>query len=196
MQGKHLRMMSILLAAFMQQACMDVASTGVQAVYNRHSIQKTWDDQYITMQAYQALYHRTKEFNNANITISTYHREVLLAGQAPYAWQKIKAEQVLKTIPKVKEVYNLITIANPSSTLTRLSDTWITAKVKAKMLASNDVDATMVKVVTENGVVYLMGILQPDEAEAAVDLARNTDGVLGVVKMFSYVTITKKPLIG
>lgn len=173
------------------QGCVNVATTSAQAIYNHHSIEKNLNDQYITMQAYKALSIDNDQFKNANISTATYNGEMLLVGQAPEAWQRTKAEEIVKKIEDVQHVYNLVTIANPSSTLTKISDTWITAKIKAKLIASGDVDGSQVKVVTENGTVYLMGILQPDEAQAAIDLASNTDGVGSVVKIFSYVSITK-----
>ena len=172
--------------------CVNVATTGAQAVYNHHNLEKSWKDQYTTMRVYQALNYKTKQFNDANIAIATVDGDVLLAGQVPEAWQKEAAGEITKQIPNVKQVYNLVTIASPSSTLTRMSDAWITAKVKAKLIASDDLDATQIKVVTENGRVYLMGTIKPEEAEAAVDLARQTDGVQAVVKIFSYVTISKR----
>jgi len=177
---------------FCLQGCMNVATSGASAVYNRHGIEKNLKDQYLTMQAYKALYFDADQFKNANIIISTYNKEMLLAGQAPYPWQKTRAEKVVKKIPDIGNVYNLITIQGPSSSLTRISDAWITTKVKAKFLASNDMDGSQVKVITENGTVYLMGTLLPEHAAAAVDLARNTDGVLRVVKIFSYMRISKK----
>lgn len=173
------------------QGCMNVATSGMQAVYNRHSIEKNLSDQYISMQAYQKLYVDTKEFKDSNISIATYNGEVLLAGQVPVANQKTQAEAAIKQINDVQEVHNLISVASPSSTLTRMSDAWLTTKVKAKLIASGDVDATQIKVVTENGTVYLMGVLPPEQAEAAVDIASNTDGVASVVKIFSYLRITK-----
>lgn len=192
MQEWSRRLIIICLLACLS-GCANVAMTGAQAVYNRHSLQKNLNDQYITMNAYKAMNIDDQRFKNANISISTFHNEVLLAGEAPTKWQKTEAERIVKNIPDVTRVYNLVQIASPSSTLTRFSDTWLTAKVKAKLIASNDVDATQIKVTTENGTVYLMGILPPNEAEAAVDLASNTDGVEKVVKIFSYLKISKYP---
>lgn len=186
------RILIFLITIMFLQGCMDIATSGAQAVYNRHAIQKTLNDQFITMQATQALNYKTDQFKNANISVSTYHNEVLLAGQVPEAWQKVKAEQIIKQIPDVKEIHNLLTTEDPSSVLTRISDAWITTKVKTQLMASNDVDASEVKVVTENGTVFLMGILPPDDADAAVEIASNTDGVISVVKIFSYMIITKK----
>lgn len=169
-----------------------MAVTGASVVYNRHSLQKNFNDQYIRMKAYQALYMKTDELKNTHIAISAYRGDILLAGQVPQVWQKNKAAEIVEKIPHVKQVYNLITIDSPSSTLTRLSDAWITTKVKARLIASNDLDASDFKVVTENGTVYLMGTVSPEEANAAVRLASTTDGVEKVVKMFSYLTVTKQ----
>lgn len=186
-----IRYAGLLLLMLLQTACLNVATTGAQAVYNHRSLQNTVNDQYITMQAYQNLNVKSHDFKNANVIVSTYNAEVLLAGQAPAAWQKEKAEQIIKAVPDVERVYNQIEISSPSSTLTRISDAWITTKVKSKLIASNDLDASQIKVVTENGMVYLMGILKPEEAQAAVDITRETAGVQGVVKIFSYMHISK-----
>lgn len=181
----------ILFSALCLAACMNIATSGAQAIYNHHSIQKSVNDQLITMHASQQLKRHSDVFKNSNISVSTYDTEVLLAGQVPSIWQKIRAEQLVKAVPDVGPIHNVIQVEGPTSTLTRVSDTWITTKVKSKLIASNDVDATLVKVVTENGTVYLMGTLKPEQAEAATELASNTDGVQSVVKVFSYIHITK-----
>lgn len=187
-----MRCVGLLMLMLLQTACLNVATTGAQAVYNHRSLQNTVSDQYITMQAYQNMNVKSHDFKNTNVTVSTYNAEVLLAGQVPTIWQREKAEQIVKEIPGVVRVYNQIEVSSPSSTLTRISDAWITTKVKSKLIASNDLDASQIKVVTENGMVYLMGILKPEEAQAAVDITRETAGVQGVVKIFSYMHITKK----
>lgn len=184
------RIFIIVIITGMMAACADVAVTGAQAAYHHKSLQKSVNDQYISMQATHQL--NRPRFSNTNIDIATLNGEVLLAGQVPEEWQKQEAEQRISEIDGVNHVYNMLTIASPSSTLVRASDAWITAKVKSKMIASNELDATRLKVVTERGTVFLMGTLLPEEAESAVDIASNTDGVTSVVKMFSYMKITKK----
>lgn len=186
------KLVIVLLMMSALQGCMNVASTGAQAVYNRQSIKKTLNDQLITRDVYLALQHKTHEFKNANISIATFNQEVLLAGEVPEAWQKQKIQTIIKSLPDIKRVYNLIEIASPSSTLTRLNDVWITAKIKGQFIASEDLDVTQIKVVTENSTVYLMGILPADAARAAVDIASNTEGVTKVVKIFSYIHINKE----
>lgn len=186
-----MKIMVLLVMCFMLQACTSVAMSGAQAVYNQHSLQKSINDQYTTIQAYQELKKHHDLFKETNITIATFNREVLIAGQVPNSWQKFRVEQIVKQVSTADEVHNMLTISNPSSSLTRLSDVWITTKIKTKLIASADVDVTQVKVVTENGTVYLMGILLPSEAEAATDMASDTDGVSHVVKLFKYLRISK-----
>lgn len=190
--GNQIRQAALLLIVLFLQGCMNVASTGAQAIYNRHSLQKNINDQYINMQVSHELFFARTDFKNTNITISTYNSEVLLAGQVYYEWQRMKATEIAQNVKGVKHVYNTITVSSPSSALTKVSDTWITTKIKTKLLACNDLDATQIKVVTENGTVYLIGTVPADEAEAAVDIARNTDGVQRVIKIFSYVHVSKQ----
>ena len=189
-------LIGMIISALLLQGCMSAAVTSAQTVYNRHGIEKNLRDQYITLQAHRRLEidNQKREFENANITVATYNGDVLLTGQVPETWQRERAGEIVKAIPNVKRVFNLLKIASPSSTLVRLSDVWLTAKVKAKMIASNDLDGSQIKVVSENGTVYLMGIVPPKEADVAVDIASSTEGVAEVVKMFSYMIITRKPL--
>jgi len=182
---------AILLIALVMTSCINVATTGAQLVYNRHSIEKSLHDQYLTRQAYQALYVDHKDYQDSNIVITTYEGEMLLIGQTPSESQKIQAEEFIKKKAKVKQLYNLVEIRSPSSYLTRMSDSWITTKIKARLVASEDVEASRIKVVTENGIVYLLGTLEPEQATEAVRIARQTDGVRQVVKVFSYIKISK-----
>ena len=183
----------VIVSSLVLAGCTNVAVTGAQAVYNHKNIQNSLNDHYIAMRAGQAINNMDKPtFADANISVAAVNGEVLLTGEAPQVWQKEEAAKLVSEIPGVKKIYNLVTISSPSSTLTRVSDAWITAKVKGKIIASNDVDATKVKVVTENGTVFLMGTLMPDQADVAVDIARQTDGVKSVVKVLKYMKITNK----
>lgn len=185
----------LLIAMFMLQGCVNIATSCASAVYNRHGLQRNFQDQVTTLRVNQALNVKTSEFSNTNISVATMGGEVLLAGQVPAAWQKEKAGMIVRNLPNVKTVYNLIIVSSPSSTLTHISDIWLTTKVKARLMASDDVDASQLKVVTENGSVYLFGTLPSEEAEAAAEIASETDGVQRVVKVFSYVTITKRSTV-
>lgn len=183
--------MIVISVGLFLTGCMNAATTCASVAYNHTSIQKNVSDQLTTMRIYQAINHKSDDFKDANVMISTYNNEVLLAGQVPESWQKNKAEEIAKRVTNIKEIHNLIAVGSPSSTLTRLSDAWITAKIKAKFIAASDVDATQIKVVTENGTVYLMGQVLPETAQVAVDIARTTDGVVSVVKVFTYLRVDK-----
>lgn len=192
MRSMYFIQLFVLLLVVMQlQACTDVASASAQVVVNRQSLKKNLNDQYTTMQAFRALDVHDSRFKNAHVVIATFNGEVLLTGQVPEAWQKKAAEDIVKQQTNAQTIYNFVSIGDPSSTLTRMSDAWITTKIKSKFLATDDLETNQIKVVTENGTVYLMGILPPEEADAAVDIARNTQGVTSVVKIFSYVHINK-----
>lgn len=186
------QVLSCILLSICLSGCMDVATTGAQMIYNRHALQKNLTDQVITMRIYREFDRHNPSFRNVNVAVSALNQEVLLTGQVPLAWQKALAGKIASNVDNVKHVYNFIRIANPSSSLTRVSDAWITGKVKSSMMMSEDFDATHIKVITENGTVYLMGMLFADEAKAAIDIARHTYGVQAVVTLFTIIKIDKK----
>ncbi len=179
----------LLVAVNELTACTNVAVSGAQAVYNHKQLTNNVNDTVLALKATHVL--NRPRFKDTNISIATLNSEILLSGEVPEAWQKEQAGELVQGVDGVKQVYNKLRVAAPASALSQASDTWITAKVKSKIIACRDIDATRIKVVTENGVVYLMGALEPDEAEAAVDIASNTFGATSVVKLFSYIKITK-----
>ncbi len=98
---------------------------------------------------------------------------------------KQQAEEIARGVKKVRTVHNQLQVGGPISMVARANDSWITTKIKTKMLASK-VPGRKVKVVTEDGVVYLMGMLPREQADAAVDAARSVYGVQKIVKIFEY----------
>ena len=88
---------------------------------------------------------------------------------------------------RVKEVYNELEVAGTTTFLSRSNDAWLTAKIKTLMLADREVSSFRTKVITENGVVYLMGLLSEEEAATTVNLVSNTRGVTKVVRAFEYI---------
>lgn len=123
-------------------------------------------------------------FDDAHLVIVSYNGYVLIAGQVASQALKDKATDVVREVRGVRRIYNELEVAAPSSGMTRTSDTWITSKVKSYMLASSDIQGNRVKVVTENGVVYLMGLATRAEAERIAAEAADTSGVQRVVKLF------------
>jgi osmotically-inducible protein OsmY len=109
---------------------------------------------------------------------------LLLTGQAPSQDLVELATQVAQNVHGVRDVQNQIRIGNPITFTTTSRDSWITTRVKSLLIADKQVSALNIKVVTENGEVFLMGIVNQFEADRAVEIARHVNGVSRVVKVF------------
>ena len=128
-----------------------------------------------------------ERFDDAHFSVTSYNGYVLIAGQVPNQELKDKASDVVRKIRGVRRIYNELEIAGNTSGLVRSSDTWLTTKVKSTLLSADDIEGNRVKVVTENGVVYLMGLVSRAEAERIVEVARSTGGVQKVVQIFELI---------
>ncbi len=171
---------------------MSAATTGAQAVYNKQSLNENLNNQLIALRASRAIYINTDRYKKDTlVSIASFHYVTLITGQVSTEQEKQEIGSIVKHIPDVQEVYNFATIGPHPSALTQINDAWITTKIKSSYIANGDIDPSHIKVITENGVVYLMGILPHDEADTAVQIARTTDGVGSVVKIFSYIRISK-----
>jgi osmotically-inducible protein OsmY len=123
-------------------------------------------------------------FDYAHLNIVSYNGYVLLAGQVQSEALKAQATAVVKEVRGVRRIYNELEVAAPSSGMTRSSDTWITTKVKSYLLGNPEIQGSRVKVVTEDGVVYLMGLVTRAEAARISAAAAGISGVQKVVKLF------------
>lgn len=122
--------------------------------------------------------------DKVHVNLTSYNRMVLITGEVPSDAAKAEVEKIVGGLPNVKSVVNELQIAGPSALTARTNDGYITSKVKARFIDHNKFSPNVVKVVTEAGVVYLMGLVTQREADAAVDIARTTGGVLRVVRVF------------
>ncbi|WP_142808635.1 BON domain-containing protein [Tepidiphilus olei] len=127
--------------------------------------------------------------DRVHIDVTSYNRIVLLTGEAPREEDRALAERLARETENVRDVVNEIQIASPSSLGSRMNDANITAQVKARFVnqSKGAFAPNHVKVVTENGVVYLMGLVTRREADAAAQIARTTSGVRKVVRVFEYI---------
>ena len=119
--------------------------------------------------------------------MTSYNRQVLITGEVSDDVGKKKAESLVKPIENVSGIKNYLEIAKNSSIGSRTNDTYITSKIKANFLKENKFSANYVKVVTENGTVYLLGLVTHKEADDAVEITRSIGGVKTVVKVFEYI---------
>jgi osmotically-inducible protein OsmY len=142
------------------------------------------NDNAITNQAMAMIKADPQLKHGAHIGVATKNREILLIGEVSSPQQRFEAEKLMQGIGGIKRIYNAITISGPISLLTQSSDGWITTKVKSNMAVTKQLPSGKIKVVTQNGVVYLMGHVTEQHADMATSIARRTAGVQKVVKLF------------
>lgn len=121
-----------------------------------------------------------------HISAVSYNRVILLTGQSYDEELKARAGHYAKSIPEVRRVFNEITLDIPTTVYRRAQDVGITSAVKTKMFANRDLKSNNFKIVTEDGVVYILGIATSRQADLAVSIARDTSGVKKVVKLIEY----------
>lgn len=172
-----------LLGGCAALAVAGVAGAGAVAV-DRRTAGTMVDDEAIELKAREAIVADKQLNKQSHLNVTSYNGRVLLTGETPSAALRAQAVKRVSGVEKVKHVYDYVRVAAPSSLMSRSSDTYITGKVKTELLAHAQTSGIHVKVVTENGVVYLMGLMPPQEAKAAVDVARKVGGVQRVVNLF------------
>ncbi len=123
---------------------------------------------------------------NSHIVVSSYNGVVLLAGQTPRADLKELAGQAAQSAQGVRRVHNELQVLPPSSTLARMNDSTITTKITTQLLADGKVPSSQIKVITENGIVYLLGLVTRQEAQLATSIVQNVSGVQKIVRLFEY----------
>ncbi|MGL4317945.1 MAG: BON domain-containing protein [Pseudomonas sp.] len=122
----------------------------------------------------------------SHIVVTSYNGVILLAGQTPRADLKDQAGQVATRVQGVKKLHNELQVMQPNSLAARSNDALITSKLKTLMLADSKVPSARVKVVTENGIVYLLGLVTHAEGASATNVVQGASGVQKVVKLFQY----------
>lgn len=124
---------------------------------------------------------------NAHVVVTVFNGIALITGEVPSSDLKRHAQELTQTVPGIKRVYNELIIAQPPYSIEeRATDSWITTKVKTMLLKDAGLPSMQLKVITENGVVYLMGLATQRQAQIAADIARRVDGVEKVVLLFEY----------
>ena len=183
----------LAIAAPLLSGCIGIAASGIGAaalmVDDRRTTGIYVEDENIEWKALAKL---TVDFKGSHVNATSFNRKVLLTGEVSTEDTKKSAEDAVKSISSVREVANELAIAGNSSITSRGNDSIITSNVKARMVGNGKFSTNHVKVVTEAGSVYLMGLVTQAEGEAAVEIARSTSGVSRVVKVFEYVPEVSK----
>ncbi len=126
--------------------------------------------------------------DRANAKATSYNRQVLLTGEVPTEEDKKLAEQTISKVENVQKIVNELAVLGNSTFSQRSGDTLVTGKVKAAMVDAKDIYANAFKVVTERGVVHLMGRVTQREADRATEVTRTISGVQKVVRIFEIIS--------
>ena len=146
------------------------------------------EDQSIETKVIVNMKSQEPEFRKANFNVISHNGVVLLVGQVVSNELKNKASEIAsQASSKIKRIHNELEIAGKTSLIARSNDAWIATKVRTLMLTNSGVPSRQIRVVAENGAVYLMGLINQSNGDNAARLARNVSGVTRVVKVFEYI---------
>lgn len=176
---------AVILGGCIEAAIIGGAASGVAIGNDRRPAEVVLGDERVEITALNRLGQIMSE--KAHINVTSYNYNVLLTGEVPDATAKAAAEKTVLQIERVKGVVNELQVGAPSSLQSRGNDTFITGRVKAAFIGPQKFSPLIVKVVTEAGVVYLMGLVTRKEAEDATEIARTVGGVQKVVRVFEYI---------
>lgn len=159
--------------------------TGVVAT-DRRTTGTQVEDESIEIKVASAV--RKEMGDRIHLNVTSYNRQVLLTGEVRTAADRERAEKLAQSQENVKAVVNDLAVMPVSSLTERSKDTVITGRVKAAFVDAKDLQVGAIKVVTERGIVYLMGRVSPREAKRATDIARSMGGVTKVVRVFEEIS--------
>ncbi|MDP1614696.1 MAG: BON domain-containing protein [Methylococcales bacterium] len=185
MNHKTLIILSILLCLC---GCITEVWTGASLLYDRHHVYKKMGDYSLSARVNHLLFSdNVFKCRGCVIDVATFNDDVLLAGHVPTERLHAMLAGRLAHLSEYRHLYNEVVVARiPSQTVT---DTWITTKIRSHLLADSRLDPNAFKVITTDGIVYLMGEVMADQARRVVYIAQNTAGVRKVVKLMHYFTI-------
>jgi len=184
---------TLLITALLLNGCVPVVVVGGAAatasvVHDRRTAGSIVEDQAIELRVINGLGKEKELSQQSHINVTSYDYIVLLSGETPSEAFRTRAGEIARAQKEVRRVHNELVIAAPSSMMTRSSDSLITSKVKSALfkVKAEGFDPTRVKVVTENGTVFLMGLLYRQEASEVTEQARKISGVQRIVTLYRY----------
>lgn len=184
---------TLLITALLLNGCVPLVVVGGAAatasvVHDRRTTGAIVEDQAIEFRVINGLARDKELSKQSHINVTSYDDIVLLSGETPSEAFRTRAGEIARAQKEVRRVHNELVIAAPSSIMTRSSDSLITSKVKSALfkVKAEGFDPTRVKVVTENGTVFLMGLLYRQEASEVTEQARKVSGVQRIVTLYRY----------
>jgi len=163
------------------------AAGGATLASDKRSTRSMVDDQVIETKTKDKIYADAEIAKKIHINITSYNGVVLLTGETLSKSLRTHAINITRHIDNVRRVHNEIRVADLTGFSSRTNDGWITSKVKTQMLATKGFKSAQIKVTTEAGTVYIMGLVTKEAGNQAAEIARNVSGVKRVVKLFEYI---------
>ncbi len=160
------------------------AGTGAYISEDRRTSGMFIEDEGIELKSARRIHQQFDD--KVHINVTSYNRIVLLTGEVPNETIKTDIERLIMGVDNVRKIFNEIVVGPHTTLASRSNDTLITSKVKTRFLAERKFQINHVKIVTENEVVYLLGVVSHQEGENAAQIASSTSGVKKVVKVFEY----------
>ena len=181
---------ALLASALATSGCIPLVATGAAvgtlAVLDRRSIGAQTEDQEIELRASARMRDALKQ--PGGVSVTSFNRKVLLTGQVASDDDKRAAEAAVAALPNVRSIHNELQVLGRPSLSATAADASITARVKAALVEAQDLHANVIKVVTESGTVFLMGLVSRREADRAAQVASRVAGVQRVVTVFEFIT--------
>jgi len=183
----------ILVTLLVTSACTAilVRTTGEQGIQEDPSERTAGaviEDQVIETKIIVNMKSQNAAFKQAHFDVISHNGVVLLIGQVESEQLKMLATEIASQASiKIKRIHNELEVTEKSSFMERSSDVWIATKVRTLMLTNNQVPSSQVRVIAENGAIYLMGLISQRDGDNAANVARNVSGVTKVVKVFEYI---------
>lgn len=188
--GWRLKWSALILGCALLAGCAEAivggVATGAVVSSDQRTLGATVEDQQIEFSARRLVRANAQIANGNHLSFTSYNRVLLITGEVREEKRKAEVDQLLRNIPNLRRIHNELTIAAPSSAMSRISDTYLTAKVKTRLLLEKQLSANRFKIVSENGRVFLLGLSNRKDATQAALVTRKTAGVQSVITLFEY----------
>ncbi|ARG98774.1 BON domain-containing protein [Legionella micdadei] len=190
---KQGRFITLLVGIMLLEGCYSELWTGAKLVYDRHNVYKKIDDYQLGAKAGHALFDdQLFKQKGCSIDLAVFNGDILLAGHVPTAGLRNEAVRRVSSLTGYRRVINQLDVSKQPNSV--LEDSWITAKIRSQIFADAEIDPHAFKVITSDYIVYLMGDVRPQQAERVINIAKNTQGVERVVKLFKYYNLSKQAI--
>lgn len=181
----------LLVHSFLLSSCTNlIAASRSGPIVENYGTRTTGarvDDGLIETKARVNLKKIDQRFSQAQIDVDSHNGVVLLTGNVSAADMRNVATQTLEKIRKVRRVHNELVVSPPRSYGAKLGDAWLSRKVKTRLLFNKHVQSRRLQIVTEDGVIYLMGLVTRNEADKIVEVVKKAYGLQKIVRIFEYI---------